>query len=216
MRLPLYIYFIFFSLAVALFCYRRLKPGYLVWFIPFLVFTLLTELTCAYYKYILDRSNGWLYNVYLVVQVIFFAGFFYYYIPERTYRMLVVSLLLLFAGFVAAEYGWISSISAFSPAVFISGGLITCLFGVFFLFYYFSLNNPAMEKALVPVLWITAGIILYFCVLSITISLYHYLLIHDTELFGQKLYNLIPRILSILLYSSFAYAFFLCLRRKEI
>ena len=216
MPVPLYIYFILFSLLVAVFRYPKLRSSGLIWFVPFLFITLAVELAGVYYKYVLNKDNAWLYNAYLLLQVAFFSVLYYRFIQVKTYRWIIRTGALLYFVGAAIIYIFYDSILGFNRLVFMSGGLLVTLFGVLFLFFYFSLDSSERETALTPLLFITMGIVIYFAVLSITLSLYQFSRFHNLEIGGVKLYNFIPRLVSIVLYTLYAFSFFICRPRKQI
>ncbi|HSC37976.1 MAG TPA: hypothetical protein VLD19_08905 [Chitinophagaceae bacterium] len=212
MPIPLYIYFIGFSLLAAIINYRWLKPSRLQWFVPFLALTLVTELLGVYTKDVLDVSNDWLYNSYTWVQVLFFSFFYRSLRMPGPYRRIIEAGVIVYTVSTVIIYLWYTPVTEFSIGLFLSGGFMVVLFAIFFLFNYFSLDDRLKERSLVPVTWITVGTIAYFTVLSITVSLIKYIRQYDLELGGEMLYNLVPRVMSVLMYTCFVYAFFLCRR----
>jgi hypothetical protein len=214
MQIPLYIYAILFCLLVALANYKFLRVSALAGFLPFIFLTLLVELVAVYYKYNLDQSNAWLYNSYLVIQVAFFTWLYYQNIENPRFRQIIRILSVLFFGGVMVTYIFLDTITSFNPAIFVIGGIIITLFAVLFLLYFFSLENIVAEDKLYPLIYVTIGIVAYFAVCSLTITLYKYLKIYNLEIAGTKLYNLVPRLLSIFMYLIFAYSFYVCRRKK--
>jgi hypothetical protein len=194
--------------------WKSIRASFMVWFIPFLLLTLITELGGVFYKYVLDRNNAWLYNVYLLLQVAFFSVLYYHYIRIPAQRKLILATSLIFIVAATGFYVFTGSWNSFNVIIFVTGGFMVTSFAVLFLLYYFSLDKTEEEAALLPLIFITTGVVIYFSVVSITITLYKYLQFYNSEWAGVKLYNLIPRILSIIMYSLFTYAFYLCSKRK--
>ena len=214
MQLPVYLYFILFSLVIAVYCYHGLKFSFLKWFIPFLLITLFTELVAVYYKYVLDQPNGWLYNIYIIFQVLFSLYMYWQLKMRKPFRQVIAACFIIYSLLSLAVYGR-DGVQSLNVYMFLTGGFFVVLSGIFFLFNYFSLDNAGEEINLIPFLWITIGVLSYFSVLSITISLYKYILMYKLAIGGVELYNLVPRLMSIILYSSFAYGFWLC-RKKSL
>ena len=209
MQIPLYIYFIFFSLLVGLWHFRWLKNTFMIWFLPFLMITLITEIIG---DLILLKSNGWLYNLYQLFEVLFFT-FIYCQIPlQKIYKILFICLTTIFFSIVLAVHLIIrpSPLLELNVYLFVTAGFLIVLYNIFFLFYYFTLDNTGAEQKLIPLLYIGVGVTLYFSVLCIVITLYDYIRIHNLQIGGVKLYNALPRAVDYLLYSDFAYAFYLC------
>jgi hypothetical protein len=214
MPVPLYVYVILASLVTALIFFRKFKRSFLVLFVPFLFITLFAEIGAVFYKYVLDRSNGWIYNIYLIIQVCFFSFFFYRVIKNSRQRLLIGIIAGMFFLLSVGYYLFIGTVREFNTVIFVSGGLVVTLFSVLFLFHYFLLDDKEEEESLSPLLYITGGVVIYFSVVSVTITLYPHLQELNVEIGGTQLYNWIPRVLSILMYTLFAYSFYLCSRRK--
>ncbi|HEX2629337.1 MAG TPA: hypothetical protein VHM26_10000, partial [Chitinophagaceae bacterium] len=84
-------------------------------------------------------------------------------------------------------------------------------------FNYFKLDNPAEEKKWLPMLWITIGIVTFYPVVNISFTLYWQLQSYNnTTIGGIKIHQIIPRVMSIFMYSCFAWAFHLCRKTKTI
>jgi hypothetical protein len=79
---------------------------------------------------------------------------------------------------------------------------------------YFNLDNSAEEKFWRPLLWITIGIATFYPVISISLSLQNYLTVGRYTFYGLKVYQVIPQLMSIFMYSCFSYAFYLCQKKK--
>ncbi len=214
MPIPFYIIIILLSLTVALMAWKSIRSSFLVWFIPFLLITLITELGGAYYKYVLDRNNAWIYNAYLLLQVAFFSVLYFHYLRIAAQQKLILITSFIYLLTATGFYVYTGSWNSFNAIIFATGGFMVTSFAVLFLLYYFSLDNSEEEAALLPLIFICTGVIIYFSVVSITITLYKYLQFYNSEWGGVRLYNLIPRILSIIMYSLFTYAFYLCSTRK--
>jgi hypothetical protein len=65
-----------------------------------------------------------------------------------------------------------------------------------------------------PHIWITIGVATFYPVISISLSFQKYLSANDATLFGLKVYQAIPQVMSIFMYSCFSYAFYLCQKKK--
>src|SRR5690606_8798004 len=105
-------------------------------------------------------------------------------------------------------------ISIFNNYISLCTGFMITLCGLLFLFNYFKLDNPAEEKKWLPVIWITIGLVVFFPVVNISFALYKHLLAYQATIFGQKLYRLIPQLMSIFMYTCFARAFYLCQKKN--
>lgn len=159
-------------------------------------------------------STGIIYNIYNPVTAIFFTYFYSRIYFNARSRLLMIALLGLFLALTAITYLWIQPIHIYNNYISISSGFLVTLCGLIFLFNYFKLDNAVEEKKWLPVIWITIGLVVFFPVVNISFALYKYLLAYQATIFGQKLYRLIPQLMSIFMYACFARAFFLCRKKK--
>jgi hypothetical protein len=65
-----------------------------------------------------------------------------------------------------------------------------------------------------PVIWVAVGVVVFFSGVSIVFSLYQFIQIRQIKLWGEPIYTLVPRLLSIILYSCLSIAIITC--RKTI
>lgn len=206
----LYMGVLLFSAIAGAVYWRWLKSRMLHYFVPLLFFTFLLEFYCYYAVNLWNVPTGWIYNIFVPVEVIFFA-FFYYALPiTKKFRTTILCLTILYFLAEVIVFGTIQPIHSLNSYLFLSGGLLVVICGILFLYQYFQLDNTTTERRWLPVVWITAGLIIFFAVSSITIALYDSLVSYQVNIFGMKLHHIIPRVLSIILYSCFARAFYLC------
>ena len=78
-----------------------------------------------------------------------------------------------------------------------------------FLFSYFRLDNPKEEKFWIPLLWVTIGVVVFYPVVSISLA-FQIELKEFGDVYGVRLYQIIPQLVSLFMYSCFIYAFRLC------
>ena len=214
MSVPIYVYTIIVSLIAAILNWKYLFRAGLQSFIPYLLITLTAELMAVYHMYVLDASNGYIYNIYVIFQTLFFVYLFSGTGLKRSYKMLIRYSGVLYLVICLIVYIAFRSVFEFNRFIFIGSGLLVCIYAICYLFYYFNLDDAEEEFRQKPLLIITAATIFYFSVVSLTIVLYPYLAQMRTAIMGEKLYNIIPRMVSLILYSVFAYAFILCRKHR--
>ena len=127
----------------------------------------------------------------------------------------MLGLLTIYLAFTLITYIFIQSIYTLNSYLTIVGGLSITCYGIFFLFYYFNLDNASAEKHWQPMILITIGVVTFYPVINISNAFHKYLLAYEATLFGLKLYQLIPQLMSIFMYGCFARAFYLC-RNKNL
>lgn len=209
---------ILFSVIMAFAHRSYLKGRRIQIFLPFLLLVFLQEIGLVIFKETtrlteaedIYKPINFTYNFYKPLSVIVFA-IVYYRVPfMEPFRKLIL--------FLTCAYLIINSINfIFFEPLFVSNTyltfarnlLITC-FALFFLFRYFYLDNTGEEKFWQPLIWITIGVVIFYPVISIAVIFQKYLYTAEATVYGFKLYQLIPQVMSIFMYSCFSYAFYLC------
>ncbi len=202
------------SAVAAFLCRKEIKSRQLFPFIPYLFLLFIQEVIVFFqHQKHPDAATGFYYNIYTPVNALFYV-LFYALIPfNASIRKLVGILSAAFLAATVFTYVCIQSIYIYNTYLGLAGGALITLCGILFLFNYFKLDNPKEEKKWLPVLWITIGIVTFYPVVNISFALYKYLLAYEATIFGMKLYQLIPQLMSIFMYSCFIRAFYLC--KKE-
>lgn len=186
------------------------------WFIPFLGFIFFGELFANYQYYVLKAQSS--IRIYYLISIV--ESFFYGYIFFNLSSKRIVKLLILFfIGFSELVYlisilvKW-ENIGYFLFSLIVSGFLLAT---IAFIYLYTKFDNDD-ETLLItePGFWIATGVSLFFSGASISFSLYEVINKYSIHLYGQKLYNLMPQILSIVLYLCISIALFLCKQKNKI
>ena len=210
-----YLTAILFSILMA-FTYRRyLRKRHLIILLPYLIYVFVQE-TTLWLLYYLDyyKTNAIVYNIYRPINVIVFF-WVYYNIPFLIpYRKLIGWLTAIYLLATLLNYCFIESILSQDRYLALARGFVITFYALLFLFRYFQLDNREEEKYWRPLLWITTGIAIFYPVVSISLSFQKYLAADSATLYGVKLYNVIPQVMSIFMYSCFSYAFYLCRKIK--
>lgn len=210
-----YLACLFFSFLVGFINRQALKSRQLFILVPYLFLVFVQELCIFFYL----RANpgghtGVVYNIYRPVTICVFA-WVYFHIPiNQASRKPILWIVSIYLGIVAFIFLFLNSIAVYNKLLSLAGGIAMTLFGILFLFSYFDIDNDDEEKKWLPVILITVGILLFYPVVNFAFSFYQLILLKNATFRGTYLYNLTPRILSILMYSGFAYAFYLCRKKK--
>ena len=210
--LPLYVYFIFFSLLTSLLVYYSSKPidNYLKLFPPFLFIALVVE-TSASYMASRGKSNAVLYNLYTVFEFCFYLWLLSLIIANNKVKKIVRITILLYA--VVADFNilFVQKITTIHTITYSLG----CLLIVSFCIYYF-LELFILPKAVRlwnnPAFWICFGLLFFYCCSFPLIGLINYWM-HISK-FLIRNFALIFNILHVFLYTSFMIAF-LCTRTRK-
>jgi hypothetical protein len=201
---------------ISAFLFRKeLKSRQLFVFIPYLLLLFIQETAVFFYSLEYPNiSTGFYYNIYNPINVLFFA-FFYSSIPfNASARKLTTVLSAIFVAATLFTYFCIQSIYIYNSYLGLAGGFLITLCGILFLFNYFKLDNQKEERRWQPVIWITIGVVTFYPVVNISFALYKYLLAYQATIFGMKLYQLIPQLMSIFMYGCFTRAFYLCKKKN--
>ena len=198
--------------AIMAFIYRKgLKRRNLFILLPYLFLVAIQEIGVYFYiRQSPTASTGIIYNIYRPITVLVFSAL-YYRIPFKPQmKKIILVLLSIYLIFAAVTFTFLQSIFTFSNYAGTVGGLIITCYGIFFLFFYFDLDNTTQEKQWQPMILITIGLVTFYPVINISNAFHKHLLAYEATLFGMRLYNLIPQLMSIFMYGCFARAFYLC------
>jgi hypothetical protein len=206
-----YLASILFSVLMAFIFRKHLRNRHLMILLPYLTYVFFQE-TILGLLYYLDyyKSNAIVYNIFRPFNVLAFFWIYYNLPFMASFRKLIAWLTVMFLAVTVFDYCFLESIFKLSPYLPLARGFVITFYALLFLFRYFQLDNPEEEKFWRPLLWITTGIVIFYPVVSLSLSFQKFLSDDNATLFGNKLYNAIPQLMSIFLYSCFSYAFYLC------
>lgn len=197
-------YFEFLAFLVALIRYQKLKNSYMVWFIPFLLLTAVCEFgsDIIYYQY--NLPTDWIYNI-LIPFTIYFYGFIFYRLL-RSSNLKSVFLSVAFV-YLACNVYFLLTSTSFSIILLLIGAVIQIILACYY-FYKCLLDDVNLNAYYIKSgLWIASGIVIFYSGISIVFSLVNYIRAHHLMINGVHLYNVVPRYLSIILYTCLSIAF---------
>jgi len=213
----IYLGCLLFSFLVGLFNWKALESRRLSILVPYLLLVFVQELII----YIIRETHAKpdvviVYNIYRPVTVCVFAWLFYHIPLNRFYRKAIPLITILYLVITIYMFLFVSSITAYNIQLSFAGGITLTLFGILSFFDYFNLDNATEEEKWRPLLWITAGIVIFYPVVNISFAFYKDIFAKNAMIFGVYLYNAIPQMLSIFMYSCFAFAFYLCRKNYSL
>ncbi|HEX7845732.1 MAG TPA: hypothetical protein VF476_07990 [Chitinophagaceae bacterium] len=213
-----YIAVLLLSTVIAFLYFKWLKAKQLALFAPYLLYVFAQEFILIYFRELFftpDQRNHIVYSVHRLITVIFFCFIYYRLIILKTVRPYIAILAIVFTLAFVITFGFLDSIfNDNNKYLGLARAFIITIYGLLFLFSYFNLDNRAQEKHWSPWLWITIGIVVFYPVISISQMFQMYLYKQGATIYGFKLYNMIPQLMSIFMYSCFCYAFYLCKKRS--
>jgi hypothetical protein len=211
----IYLISILLSAVMAILNRKYLASRKLSILVPFLIYIFLQETILSlnnFFGYF--HSNAVIYNIYRPISAMVFA-FIYFSIPFMSpLKKLIAGLTIIYLLLTVINYCFIESIFTASSYFTLARGIVITFFAILFLFRYFNLDNIAEEKYWRPLIWVTAGIALFYPVTSISLTFQKYLANEQATFYGLRLYQLIPQVMSIFMYNCFSYAFYLCRKIK--
>lgn len=160
------------------------------------------------------KSNDFVYNLYKPVSLVVFAAMYYSVPIVARFRKMIVWIMSVYLVLNAVAYSFMIPIQESNTSLTLARGMSITFFAVFFLIGFLSLDDVEEQKFWQPLNWVTTGILLFYPVSSISTGFYPQLRDSAATLFGMKLYQIIPQLMSIFMYSCFTYAFYLCKRKS--
>jgi len=200
------------SLIVAIVCRNSIKKRRLSIFIPYLAYVFIQEfgLNIIFDFVCPGCATHIFYNFYRPVSVILLSTFFYAIPFNLKQRKVIIWAVAIYLSVTVFTFTFIYSLLEPSPYLSGLGGLLLTCFSLITIFNYFNLDNIFQEKHWIPVVWICIGITIFYPVLNISSTFHDKLLLLNANIFGDKIYRVVPKIMSLFMYSCFIYAFYLC------
>jgi len=207
------------ALITAIGNYRYIKNTRYVYFIPYLTFILLGELGATYFYHPPNTSTFKNWHIYLLVFMVthLFLGYQFYHILTSQKRKqitfvgtTILTLILSIVLFFVEEIG---NLNNFTNVI---AGLFFCYLSCFAL-YEQLIHTEDLEVRThhSPDFWLVTGVLFFYAGTTLPYMLYFYLKKDNVFFYGMRLYHLIPRFSSIVLYNCYVVAIIL-LRRKAL
>lgn len=209
----IYILVLSVSFLCSLVSFRLHYSFHLKFFSVFLGITVLTEFCANYVLQYLHKTNYPVYNIYILIQGIFYAIYFRLLTDQRVMKRVIKTFVFLFPAF------WlITTLSEFkltewnSYAVMAGDLFIVCCCAAYL--YRLFTSDSVVNFWRLPEFWIAAGSIVFFsCELPITGMLNF--MAHNYERQALILREVL-QVLNITMYSAFTYAFLCPLTKTHI
>lgn len=207
----IHIGFEFLSLAIALLSYRRLKNTFMVYFIPYLLILVASEISARYLS-----NTVLLYSILNPLTHCFYAFIFCNYIIVKKQRLIFISLTSIYC--LLCIIGYFNDDRQYSLFYYLiaSGGLMQVYFSCTFFYQYITSDDVTLMKKWDSGLWIASGLLIFYSAVSICFSLHGYIKENELKIFDLYLYHIMPRVLSPILYSCLCMSFILWKNPKEI
>jgi hypothetical protein len=186
----------------------KFRHSFVYAFLPFLLINLLVEAGSNILHYTFNMDTQMVYYVFNLVTVIFYGTFFYRYLPSARIKDFILLSLTLYALFDLA-YPFLFGFIKHSGIFFITiGAILLVVYACFFFYHYLQLDEYENLAEKNSMLWISAGILIFYSGIAVIFSMFDFIVAHKLVFMGKPIYNIVPRYLSVILYSCFSIAFF--------
>ena len=197
-------YFEIAALLTAVLLWRSLKHSRLRWFLPFLLFIVIAELTGRYLYTELKQPNAWLYNFVVPVEYLFFCTIFLLHYRKKIYKNIAKAFLILFTSYTFLIFLF-NGVLKFHANFLLIGSFFMIIFCLLYLFEQYS-EPQGRSLILIPMFWVAAGLLL-FNAGEFSYNLLSKYFIGNKMDPSLKIFRTINNKLILILYSSFIIAF---------
>src|SRR5438128_252303 len=153
---PVHIYFEITALLTSIVAWSKLKSSRLKYFVFFLLFIVLVELTGRYIRKVLHQPNVWLYNLSIPIEYLFYSFIFYLHFKTGSFKVLAVWFLILFSLFVGFNLIIVTGLTSFGTNTVTVGSFFMILFSLLFFYdLYLKFDTEILFRE--PMFWIASG-----------------------------------------------------------
>jgi hypothetical protein len=193
------------SLLISMIFYKRLKPSWLRLFTWFLFFTIIISVVRYVYSFDFKSGNHFIFNIYLLIQFLFYFTFFYKTFQTRKLKTFTMVVSISFIVYLLFAFIFLNGFYTFNSLGFTIGSVVTILFC---LLYFGTLFNAEgfINYFKIPMFWIATGILFFFVGNFLYLSFLNYILENNLDT-GGNIYEFIIITLNLLLYCFFSIGF---------
>jgi hypothetical protein len=197
------LYFInFFELIaafIALLFFNKYNKSSERFFLYFLWFTLLIEVSGIAWRYLSVKSNFWIYNIFTLLAFNFYFFWYHQIISNRLLRKVVVLFVLIFS--IVTFYNFITEPwGGYHKITFIVGAFFT-VFSAIFHFYELLNNDEIIDVKHKLSFWISTGLLLFY------VGMIPFMIFSDTFDSYHNYRNIILIFLNLILYTCYSLGF---------
>jgi len=200
--LDLYNYFEIAAVLICLICWFKLKKTNLKWIIPYLLFIVIVELTGRYIGRELKGPIGWIFNISVPIEYLFFSFLYYINYKSEVYKKISFGFIVCFTLFVLV-YSIVKSIENFHPIYLKIGSITMIIFSCFYLAEILRIGT-IINPLKIPMFWIACGLLLFNAGEFISNFLMDFLFKNKAN--WGKMFRLVNNNLIVVLYSCISIA----------
>ena len=202
------------SVITAVIYYRSIKGSYMKWFLPFLSLIFFFEILAFYRWYISKQSTISINYLIGIIEAVFYSYIFYNISKGRNMKKIIFFFIPFSFFSYLFSYFFSHDKHSYFFYVTIFSGFFLAFFAIVYLYQLF-LDDMKIIPLQIPGFWISLGVALFFSGVSIVFSLHEIVTTNDLTILGVRLYNFIPRVLSVILYSCISIAIILCKKKNR-
>jgi hypothetical protein len=172
------------------------------WFVPFLGFIFFADVS-IYIQYILLDLKYPVITFYLlqVIETVFYGYFFSKLADSKIVRHIVLLMwLICIPSYVLNFFFSDNTTSKNLQMIMVISNIFVAVLSIIYV-YLIIIKNDSIKLTSEPGWWIAMGAAVFFSCITIGHLLYDFILRNNLRLFGIYLYNLIPQLMSLILYS---------------
>lgn len=203
------------SLLIVFYCYPYIRYSFMKYFLPFLLFIFIAEGIASLQIIRANiRSNIGLQYLISIVETIFYGYIFYNLSSKNGFKkVILIHSISFFLIYISSFFFLGNKVGVFTICLTLYGFFLSII-AIGHIYNKF-IDEEYLDIVKDPGFWIAFGVTIFFSGISIALILYEFILKNNLNLFGVKLYNFIPRVLSIILYSSISIAIILCKKKNK-
>jgi len=213
MRIPFTYYMEWACFLTSLLCYRRLRGTPFLWFIPYLLFTLVIESVGIYYSYLLfvkhePVKNYYLFNIHNHFEVLVPVYMYYKTLKIEKTLKAIRWMSVVFLAFGIINITCIQGFYvAYNSYTFFLGTLIVTYLAAAYMYESLQLENINDNILQQPIFWMTVGYTFFFVGMSVVVLLHQLTLKLHLYINGKTLYYIVNQCVNVVLYSCLSIAF---------
>jgi hypothetical protein len=186
------------------------------WFMPFLAFIFIaesiTKYQVLYYNYF---PNANIYYIVSIIESVFYSYIFYTICTRKSIqRIIILFFCISTLGFIFGFIFYRNDYDFYLPVLIFFGFFLSAI-ALSYIYTSFT-DDDKIVLIYEPGFWIAIGVSIFFSGSSIVFCLLDFIRMNNLVLFGAKLYNFVPRVLCIVLYSSISIAIILCKKKTKV
>lgn len=199
-----------FACLVAFVCIGRLRHTIFIYFVPFLLLTVLVE----WGVYLTTRAfgsfnNHWIYNIFILIEFLFYYVLYGQLLMGEKIKRFIQWWIPVFILLAVLNWVFFQGFLRYDTYTVMLGSFVLLVL-VFFFFNELMLSAERISLLRYPPFWISIGLLTFYSGQFITLAFFEYMIRTNNFSFATVL-NFSMRYLNVILYTCYIVAF-LCKR----